>query len=84
METKKDIIEMYLEYRKSDAYKSSPAYKMQTLMLEFQKASGYVDVFIENIKILSSEYSEYHKKLNESNDLFLREYPDAANILGSY
>lgn len=82
METKKDIIEMYLEYRKSDAYKSSPAYKVQTLMLEFQKASGYVDVFIENMKILSREYSEYHKKLHESNDSFLREYSNAADILG--
>jgi len=84
METKKDIIEMYLEYRKSDAYKSSPGYKMQTLMLEFQKASGYVDVFIENMKILSREYSEYLEKLRESNDLFLREYPNAADILGYY
>lgn len=84
METKKDIIEMYLEYRKSDAYKSSPGYKMQTLMLEFQKASGYVDIFIENMKILSHEYSVYHKKLHEFNDIFLREYPDAADILGYY
>lgn len=51
---------------------------------EFQKASGYLNIFIENIKILSSEYLEYHTKLNESNDLFLRQYPDAADILGYY
>lgn len=84
METKRDIVKMYLEYRKSDAYKYSPAYKMQNLMLDFQKASGYVDVFIENMKILSHEYSEYHKKLHELNDIFLRDYPDAADILGYY
>lgn len=83
-ETKRDIIEMYLEYRKSDVFKSSPGYKMQTLMLEFQKASGYVDIFIKNMKILSREYSEYHQKLHESNDIFLREYPNAADILGYY
>jgi len=84
METKRNIIEMYLDYCKSDAYKSSPGYKMKTLMLEFQKTSGYVDVFIENMKILSREYSEYLEKLRESNDLFLREYPNAADILGYY
>ena len=84
METKRNIIEMYLDYCKSDEYKSSPGYKMKTLMLEFQKTSGYVDVFIENMKILSREYSEYLEKLRESNDLFLREYPNAADILGYY
>jgi len=84
METKRNIIEMYLDYCKSDAYKSSPAYKMKTLMLEFQKASGYYDALIENMKILSREYSKYHEKLYESNDLLLREYPDAADILGYY
>lgn len=84
METKRNIIEMYLDYCKSDEHKSSPGYKMKTLMLEFQKTSGYVDVFIENMKILSREYSEYLEKLRESNDLFLREYPNAADILGYY
>jgi len=73
---------MYLEYRKSDAFRASPGYQMQSLMLEFQKASGYVDVFIENMKILSRGYAEYSKKLHESNELFLQEYPDAADILG--
>jgi len=82
METKRNIIEMYLDYCKSDAYKSSLGYKMKMLMLDFQKASGYVDIFIENMKILSREYSEYHEKLREFNDLFLREYPNAVDILG--
>lgn len=82
LKTKRDILEMYLEYCKSDAYRSSPGYKMKTLMLDFQKASGYVDVFIENMKILSREYAEYLEKLHKSNELFLREYPEAADILG--
>lgn len=84
METKKDIIELYLEYRKSDEYKSSPAHKMQTLMMDFQKASGYTDVFIENMKILSRDYAEYLEKLHEANAAFLYDYPDAADILGYY
>lgn len=82
MDTKREIIEMYLEYRKSDKFRASPGYQMHSLVLEFQKASGYVDVFIENMKILSCEYAEYSRKLHESNELFLREYPDAAEILG--
>lgn len=82
LKTKRDIIEMYLEYCKSDAYKSSLGYKMKMLMQDFQKASGYVDVFIESMKILSGEYAEYLDKLHKINDRFLQEYPDAADILG--
>lgn len=82
MGNKRDIIEMYLEYRKSDEFRASPGYKMQSLMLEFQKASGYAENFIENMKILSHDYAEYSKKLRESNELFLQECPDAADILG--
>lgn len=82
LKSKREILEMYLDYCKSDAYQSSPGYKMKTLMLEFQKASGYVDIFIENMRILSGEYAEYLEKLQKVNELFLREYPDAADILG--
>ena len=53
-------------------------------MMEFQKKSGYVDIFIENMKILSGDYAEYLDKLHESNDYFLKEYPDAADILGYF
>jgi len=84
MKTKRDIIEMYLDYCKSDEYKASPAFQLKKLMTKFQKESGYVDIFIKNMKVLSRGYAEYYGKLQDSNAVFLQEYPEAADILGSY
>jgi hypothetical protein len=55
---------------------------MKMLMQQFQSSSGYMDVFLENMKILSGQYAAYSEKLRESNAIFLQEYPDAAKILG--
>jgi len=80
MEKNKEIIEKYFEYINSDEYKNSPAYKMKQLLLKFQQESGYYDVFIENLKILSESYSEYFKKLQAANKAFLDKYPCAEKI----
>jgi len=69
-----------LEYRNSDEYKKSPACKMQQLLLQFQQESGYYDIFIENLKILSDSYREYLEKLQVANKTFVDKYPQIDNI----
>ena len=75
LEENEEQINYYLEYRNSYEYKETPAYKMQQLLLEFQKDSGYYDILIENLKILSNSYREYHDKLQEANKRFFEKYP---------
>lgn len=76
----KEDIGKYLEYRNSDEYKKSPACKMQQLLLQFQQESGYYDIFIENLKILSDSYREYLEKLQVANKTFVDKYPQIDNI----
>jgi DNA-binding transcriptional MerR regulator len=59
----RDTLESYFAYKQSDEYKRSPAYKLETLLKEFNTASGYYDVFIPAMKALSPAYAEYHKQL---------------------
>ncbi|MFO1446236.1 MerR family transcriptional regulator [Bacillus sp. Bva_UNVM-123] len=75
-----DWIRVYLEYRNSEEYKLSPAYKLQQLMINFQKNSGYSDIFIPNLKILSESYKNYHDRLNEFNEKFIADYPEAEKL----
>ncbi|WP_137744456.1 MerR family transcriptional regulator [Robertmurraya siralis] len=75
METNKQRIEKYIRFRESEEYKSTDAYKMQQLLLEFQKQSGYTDIFITNLKILSDSYRDYYKKLEEANERFIKSFP---------
>jgi len=77
MQANRETLEGYLHYRNSEAYTSSPTYKMQQIMLQFQKNSGYYDIFIPNLKILSSTYRSYYDKLQAANLYFLTEFPGA-------
>ena len=69
------FMEEYIKFRISEEYKSTPTYKMQQLLLEFQQSSGYYEIFITNFKILSRSYQEYSNKLQEANELFIKKYP---------
>jgi len=80
LEEHREDIDKYLEYRNSDEFKESAAYKMQQLLLQFQRESGYYDVFLENLKILSDSYKEYVQKLQAANEAFINKYPQAKNI----
>ncbi len=42
----KEMLEQYLEYKKSDEYKNSPASKLMELMKSFNSSNGYNDMFI--------------------------------------
>ncbi len=73
-------VEEYIAYRTSEEFKQSPQGKMANLMMEFQKNSGYHDIFISNLMILSPAYKEYRKRLEASNAAFLEKYPQAGAI----
>ncbi len=72
----KEIIEWYLEYKKSEEYQNSPASKIMEFMKEFNQASGYYDVFIPALKELSHSYAEYCLKMEMANEKILEWYPE--------
>lgn len=76
----KEMLDWYLEYKQSDEYKNSPAYRIQAILKEFNNASGYYDIFIPAIKKLSTSYSEYYKQLEIANEKLLLEYPEIENL----
>jgi len=77
----KGILEEYIQVRTSDEYKETPAYKMQQLLLAFQRSSGYYDIFLPNLKILSKSYCEYMKKLAMANEVFMERYPQTKGLI---
>lgn len=81
VEANRTAIEGYLQYRTSDAYQNSPACRLQQLLLDFQRSSGYYDILIPNLKILSQSYCSYHQKLYEANEQFLRQFPEAQELV---
>ncbi len=72
----KEMLDEYLEFKKSDEYKNSPAFKLMELMKEFNNSSGYNDVFLPAMKQLSSSYAEYCTQLEIANKIFLEKYPE--------
>lgn len=72
----KETIERYLEYKKSEEYKNSPAYKIHNIFKEFNKTSGYYEVFIPAMKKLSNSYSAYCKQMELANETLLIQYPE--------
>ncbi|WP_157794116.1 MerR family transcriptional regulator [Paenibacillus donghaensis] len=76
-------LEPYLEYRSSAEYKETPAYRMRQLLLEFQQSSGYYDIFVANLQILSSSYREFQQQLQKANQQLLAEFPEAAGLFES-
>jgi Predicted transcriptional regulators len=71
------MLEEYLRFKKSDEYKSSPAYVILSKMKDSLQTSGYYDVFIPAMKRLSISYAEFHEKILSANELFLMAFPDA-------
>lgn len=51
----------------------NPFYKFKKELNEFFNSSGYYDIFLPNMKILSKEYREYHKQLIKLNELMSNE-----------
>ncbi|MTI49948.1 MAG: MerR family transcriptional regulator [Firmicutes bacterium] len=80
MDNNKEIIEEYLKFRTSTEYKETLAYKIQKLLLDFQESSGYYDVFLTNLKIISPSYQEYIKRFEKANQAFIKKYPNSENL----
>jgi DNA-binding transcriptional MerR regulator len=80
LERNREEIEQYIEYKSSDEYRNSEAAKIQKFMLDFQKESGYQEVLIANMKILSPSYAEYLKKVEAANEIMLKKYPKAKDM----
>ncbi|MFI3200667.1 MAG: MerR family transcriptional regulator [Eubacteriales bacterium] len=76
----KEVLDKYLEYKKSDEYKISSAFKLMELMKEFNNLSGYNDVFLPAMKQLSSSYAEYCVQLENVNKVFLEKYPEIEKL----
>ncbi|KSV59819.1 MerR family transcriptional regulator [Acetivibrio ethanolgignens] len=72
----KEFLGWYLEYKQSEEYKNSPAYRLTELMKEWNQESGYYDIFIPALKELSSSYAEYCRKLENANEAFSEKYPE--------
>lgn len=51
----------------------NPFYKFKKQINEFYSSSGYYDIFLPNMKIISNSYREYHDKLTEFNELMCKE-----------
>ncbi|GGF92718.1 MerR family transcriptional regulator [Paenibacillus albidus] len=80
LEAQQTMLADYLEYRSSEAFRTSPAYRMQQMIMEFQKNSGYYDIFIPNLKIVSCAYSQYEEKLRTANEKLLAAYPQMSAL----
>ena len=76
----KKILDQYLEYKKSDEYKNSLAYKIQTMLKKFNSINGYNDIFIPSMKRLSSSYAQYYSQLEIANEKLLLEYPEIEKL----
>jgi Predicted transcriptional regulators len=76
----KELLENYLDYMQSDEYKNSPMFQMKSLLFEFNKTSGYYDIFIPAMKKLSPSYAEYCKQSEIANEKLYAQYPEAKKL----
>ena len=75
-------IDQYIAFRQSEEYQQSPAGRLAELLKAFQQQTGYTDVFLENLKILSPAYAQYCKQLEAASQKLLERYPQAAALQG--
>lgn len=80
LEENKDALDVYLACKQSDEYRNSPACKLQTLLQDFQRTSGYLDVFLPAMKLLSPSYADYSAAMEQANEQLLAQYPDIARF----
>lgn len=76
MEKNGEAIAAYLKYKKSAAFQNSPAGRLERSLHEFQDKSGYVDVFINSMKILSPEYRDHLAQLKKADKLLMEKFPE--------
>ncbi len=72
----KAVLDTYMEYKQSEEYKNSPAYKFMELMKEFCQTNGYYDIFIPAMRKLSPLYNQYYEQMLVANEEFEKKYPE--------
>lgn len=80
LEENREVVEWYLDYRKSPEYRNSAAGRWMEYMKEFQNTSGYKDVFLPAMKKLSPSYEEYCRQMEKANEKLLNRYPEAGEL----
>lgn len=73
-EENRENIELYRQMKESEEYKSSPAFKLNEFFKKISSESGYYDIFIPAIKVLSPSYKAYCEKLMEVDRIFAEEF----------
>lgn len=76
LKNNKAVLEQYFEFKKTEEYKASTAYKMQNLLKDFMSSSGYYDLFIPAMRKLSNSYNEYCDKIKAANDKIIDKCPE--------
>ncbi len=71
----REVIERWMAFKASREYRDSPAYRLETALRRFNSVSGYDDVFLPSMCILSKSYRAYHEKLLEADRRLLEQYP---------
>lgn len=70
------MLREYYTFLQSDEFRSSPLFKLKKLMREFNRTSGYNDIFLPAMRELSPSYAAYSEQLEKANEKFLNQYPD--------
>ncbi len=71
-----EILEQYIEYKKTKEYRESDVAHLMELFREFGETSGYYDTFIPAMRKLSPPYNDYYEKLLETNERFIEKHPE--------
>ncbi len=75
LEENKEMLREYMEFKKTDEYKNSPATKLFEIIKEFNSKKGYNEIFIPALRELSDSYNEYYLKVEKANQEFLKQFP---------
>ena len=66
------VVRQYAACKQSDAYRDSPAGRIEAALKSLCRESGYNDVFIPAMRRLSPAYDAYYRQLIAANDAFKR------------
>ena len=68
----KEVLKIYEDYKNSLEYKNSKGKKLMDTFKEFNKKSGYYEIFIPAMRKLSKSYNEFYEKILIANEKFLK------------
>lgn len=70
----REEIENYIAYKQSEKYKATPAYHLENVLRQFNRISGYNEIFIPAMCQLSESYRKYYNELLKANEKFADKY----------